>query len=61
MLEIRSLTKTYGGRPALDDLSVAIRPGTVTGRLHLNGAGKTTHHAPSVLGLARSDRDTTRH
>ena len=39
MIELRSLTKVYGQTPAVDDLSVTIEPGVVTGFLGPNGAG----------------------
>ncbi|MEU8590062.1 ATP-binding cassette domain-containing protein [Streptomyces sp. NPDC048664] len=42
MIEARSLTKRYGDRTAVDDLSFTVRPGTVTGFLGPNGAGKST-------------------
>lgn len=42
MIEARSLTKRYGERTAVDDLSFTVRPGTVTGFLGPNGAGKST-------------------
>jgi ABC-2 type transport system ATP-binding protein len=42
MIQLQSLTKTYGGRPAVDDLTVEIAPGRVTGFLGPNGAGKST-------------------
>lgn len=42
MIEIESLTKTYGGRTAVDDVSFTVRPGRVTGFLGPNGAGKST-------------------
>ena len=42
MIEIRGLSKRYGDRIAVDDLSFMIRPGHVTGFLGPNGAGKTT-------------------
>ncbi len=45
MIEIRSLSKAYGDKKAVDDLTVTIRPGTVTGFLGPNGAGKSTTHA----------------
>jgi ABC-2 type transport system ATP-binding protein len=41
-IETTSLTKTYGGTAALDDLSLTIDQGTVYGFLGPNGAGKTT-------------------
>ncbi len=51
MLEVRELTKRYGGTVAVDDLSVTVRPGFVTGFLGPNGAGKTTT-LRLALGLA---------
>ncbi|ADD42291.1 ABC transporter ATP-binding protein [Stackebrandtia nassauensis] len=43
-IDIERLTKTYGSgaRPAVDDVSLRIQPGTVFGFLGPNGAGKTT-------------------
>ena len=42
MITVDGLTKTYGGFTAVDDVSFACRPGTVTGFLGPNGAGKST-------------------
>ena len=42
ILEIRSLCKSYGETPALDNFSLDVRPGEVLGLLGPNGAGKTT-------------------
>ncbi|MFG3252576.1 ATP-binding cassette domain-containing protein [Streptomyces sp. NPDC048172] len=42
MLIVESLTKRYGDRTAVDDLSFTVAPGTVTGFLGPNGAGKST-------------------
>ncbi len=42
MIEVRGLTKRYGGTPAVDDLSFEVRPGHVTGFLGPNGSGKST-------------------
>ncbi len=42
MIECRSLSKQFGGRKAVDDLSFDVRPGVVTGFLGPNGAGKST-------------------
>jgi ABC-2 type transport system ATP-binding protein len=47
-LEARSVSKTYGGNPALDGLTWTVYAGTVVGLLGPNGAGKTT--AVRVLG-----------
>ncbi|MBM6545772.1 ABC transporter ATP-binding protein [Janibacter sp. YIM B02568] len=41
-LEVRNLTKRFGGFVAVDDVSFEVRPGRVTGFLGPNGAGKTT-------------------
>ena len=42
MLRIEHLTKTYGGKRAVDDLSLHIEPGQIYGFIGHNGAGKTT-------------------
>jgi ABC-2 type transport system ATP-binding protein len=42
MIECRHLSKRYGRRLAVDDLSFDVRPGQVTGFLGPNGAGKST-------------------
>ena len=42
MLKIEHLTKTYGEKRAVDDLSLHIRPGEIYGFIGHNGAGKTT-------------------
>lgn len=53
MIEARNLTKRYGDRLAVDDLSFTVRPGAVTGFLGPNGAGKSTT-IRILLGLAKS-------
>ena len=50
MIEARGLTKFYGGRAAVSDLSFTVRPGIVTGFLGPNGAGKSTTMR-LILGL----------
>jgi ABC-2 type transport system ATP-binding protein len=50
-LEVRDLTKSYGAIKAVERLSFAVAPGTVTGFLGPNGAGKTTTMR-MLLGLA---------
>lgn len=42
MLKIEHLTKTYGDKKAVDDLSLHIAPGEIYGFIGHNGAGKTT-------------------
>ena len=42
MLNIEHLTKTYGEKKAVDDLSLHIRPGEIFGFIGHNGAGKST-------------------
>src|SRR5690606_25431920 len=42
MIEISRLSKRYGGKTAVDDVSFTVRPGRVTGLLGRNGAGKSS-------------------
>ena len=42
MITVSGLTKQYGARTVVDDVSFTLEPGTVTGFLGPNGAGKTT-------------------
>src|SRR3954466_5236415 len=42
MIQVSGLTKQYGCRTVVDDVSFTLEPGTVTGFLGPNGAGKTT-------------------
>lgn len=42
MLKIEHLTKIYGNKKAVDDLSLHIAPGEIYGFIGHNGAGKTT-------------------
>ncbi|WP_298181040.1 ABC transporter ATP-binding protein [Saccharomonospora sp.] len=50
MIEAQSLTKRYGKKLAVDDLSFSVTPGKVTGFLGPNGAGKSTTMR-MILGL----------
>ena len=52
MIEASSLTKVFGSKKAVDDLSFTVRPGIVTGFLGPNGAGKSTTMR-MILGLDR--------
>jgi ABC-2 type transport system ATP-binding protein len=54
MLRIEHLTKTYGEKKAVDDLSLHIRPGEIYGFIGHNGAGKTTT-LKSVAGILSFD------
>ena len=42
MIVVEGLTKTYGSKKAVDNLSFTVRPGKVTGFLGPNGSGKST-------------------
>jgi len=50
MIDARLLTKRYGDRLAVDDLTFTVQPGVVTGFLGPNGAGKSTTMR-MILGL----------
>ena len=54
MLQIEHLTKTYGEKKAVDDLSLHILPGEIYGFIGHNGAGKTTT-LKSVAGILHFD------
>ena len=54
MLQIEHLTKTYGEKKAVDDLSLHILPGEIYGFIGHNGAGKTMT-LKSVAGILRFD------
>ena len=54
MLKIEHLTKTYGDKKAVDDLSLHILPGEIYGFIGHNGAGKTTT-LKSVTGILQFD------
>jgi ABC-2 type transport system ATP-binding protein len=54
MIEAKNLTKRYGDKTAVDELSFTVEPGKVTGFLGPNGAGKSTTMR-LLLGLDRPD------
>ena len=54
MLKIEHLTKTYGVKKAVDDLTLHIAPGEIYGFIGHNGAGKTTT-LKSVVGILQFD------
>ena len=59
MIEVENLTKRYGGRAAVRDLSFTVQRGEIVGFLGQNGAGKTTTmrmlscFMPATSGTAR--------
>ena len=57
MIEARGLTKQYGTKTAVDDVSFSIKPGQVTGFLGPNGAGKSTSMR-LMVGLDRPTAGT---
>jgi len=54
LIEARGLTKRFGGRTAVEDVSFRVTPGEVVGFLGPNGAGKTTTMR-MLLGTLRAD------
>ena len=54
MLKIEHLTKVYGDKKAVDDLSLHILPGEIYGFIGHNGAGKTTT-IKACCGILRQD------
>ena len=55
MLRIENLTKAYGEKKAVDNLSLHILPGEIYGFIGHNGAGKTTT-LKSVAGILAFDQ-----
>lgn len=55
MLRIENLTKTYGEKKAVDNLSLRIAPGEIYGFIGHNGAGKTTT-LKAVVGILQFDK-----
>lgn len=58
-VEVRALSKTYGGRAAVCDVSFEATPGHVVGLLGPNGSGKSTT-LRMLLGLVRPDGGSAR-
>jgi ABC-2 type transport system ATP-binding protein len=54
VIELRSVSKSYGKKAAVHDLSFSVRPGIVTGFLGPNGSGKSTTMR-LILGLDSPD------
>jgi ABC-2 type transport system ATP-binding protein len=57
MIQLERLTKTFGSKTAVDDISATIQPGKVTGFLGPNGAGKSTTMRV-IMGLDRPTKGT---
>ena len=57
VVRVRSLSKRYGDIVAIDDVSLTLPAGTITGLLGPNGAGKTTT-LRALLGLAEPSAGT---
>ena len=58
-IRVRNLTKTFGGRVVVNDLSFAVEKGQVFALLGHNGAGKSTT-IDLILGLKIPDRATAK-
>lgn len=59
MLEVRNLTKSFGGLRAVDNVSLDVAEGSIVGLLGPNGAGKTTCFT-MIAGFTRCDTGTVR-
>ncbi|MFZ2649036.1 MAG: ABC transporter ATP-binding protein [Burkholderiaceae bacterium] len=53
-MDVRGLTKRYGGRAVVEDMALRLRPGRICGFLGPNGSGKTTTMR-MLCGLLRPD------
>lgn len=60
MITVNGLTKQYGDRTAVDDLTFTVAAGRVTGFVGPNGAGKSTTMR-MMVGLTRPDRGEVRY
>ena len=56
-LSLHSVSKSFGGKPAVQDVSFTVNPGEIVGFLGPNGAGKTTT-LRMALGLIKPDSGT---
>ena len=59
LLEIDGLSKRFGGVVAVDDCSLCVEPGSITGLIGPNGSGKTTVFN-LVTGFIPKDRGTVK-
>ena len=60
MIEVSGVTKRYGGRVVVDDMTFSVAAGRVTGFVGPNGAGKSTTMR-MMVGLTRPDRGEVRY
>ena len=58
MIELKHVSKAYGGKQALDDVSLTLPQGEIVGLFGENGAGKTTL-MKCILGFLRYDGEIT--
>ncbi|MGN0572950.1 MAG: ATP-binding cassette domain-containing protein, partial [Acutalibacteraceae bacterium] len=56
-IKTERLSKTYGNRRAIDNISLSVKCGTVFGLLGANGAGKSTT-IECILGTKTADSGT---
>ena len=59
MLEVRHLSKSFGGLKAVSDVSLDVAEGSIVGLLGPNGAGKTTCFT-MIAGFTKADRGVVR-
>ena len=57
MIEVQGFSKSYAGKPAVEDLTFEVRPGEIVGLVGQNGAGKTTT-LRTVAGILRPGKGT---
>src|SRR5690348_13091707 len=67
LLEVSNVSKSFGGIQALDDCSIDVAKGSITGLIGPNGSGKTTlfnvitGYVPADKGDVRFDRELITH
>ena len=59
VIDIRSLSRRFGNKTALDDVTLSVPPGSVFGLIGENGAGKTTL-IKHILGLYKAQTGSVR-
>jgi len=59
MIEVQGFSKSYAGKPAVEDLTFEVRPGEIVGLVGQNGAGKTTT-LRTVAGILRPGKGSVR-